>query len=148
VTPLQLDVTDDSSVDEAAKTVEETYGRLDILVNNAGIFSQNPVAREAFREVLAVNCVGAVSVTEAFLPLLRKSESPRLIFVSSSVGSISQAADPESKYYRPTANEYRASMYHISLFLYRLTTPGACPMTLALTPWQHHTLTCSQVKQL
>jgi NAD(P)-dependent dehydrogenase (short-subunit alcohol dehydrogenase family) len=134
VTPLQLDVTDDSSVDEAAKTVEETYGRLDILVNNAGIFSQNPVAREAFREVLAVNCVGAVSVTEAVLPLLRKSESPRLIFVSSSVGSISQAADPESKYYRPTANEYRASMYHISLFLYRLTTPGACLMTLALTP--------------
>jgi len=117
VTPLQLDVTDDNSVDEAAKTVEETYGRLDILVNNAGIFSQNPIAREAFREVLAVNCVGPVSVTEAFLPLLKKSESPRLIFVSSSVGSISQAADPESKYYRPTANEYRASKAALNMLI-------------------------------
>ncbi len=84
VETIQIDVTDDASVDAAAAHVSTTYNRLDILVNNAGIFSQNPSPRSALREDLAVNTIGAVSVTEAFLPLLRKSSSPRLIFVSSS----------------------------------------------------------------
>ena len=110
-------MTDDASVDAAAKHVGDNHGRLDVLVNNAGIFSKNPSARDAFREILAVNTVGPVSVTEAFLPLLRNSSAPRLIFVSSSVGSISQAADPKSKYYAPMANEYRASKAALNMLV-------------------------------
>jgi NAD(P)-dependent dehydrogenase (short-subunit alcohol dehydrogenase family) len=117
VTSVQIDVVDDASVDAAAKHVEDTYGRLDVLVNNAGIFSRNPSARDALREILAVNTIGAVSVTEAFLPLLRKSSVPRLVFVSSSLGSISQAADPNSKYYNPMANEYRASKAALNMLM-------------------------------
>ncbi|MCJ1237380.1 hypothetical protein MMC14_005365 [Varicellaria rhodocarpa] len=117
VSSIQIDVTDDISVDAAAKQVLDKYDRLDILVNNTGIFSKNPSARNAFREVLAVNCVGAVSVTEAFLPLLRKSAAPRLIFVSSSVGSITHASDPESRYYAPSANEYRASKSALNMLM-------------------------------
>ena len=121
VSPIQIDVTDDASVDAAASHVEATYGRLDVLVNNAGIFSLNPSPREAMREILAVNTVGVVSVTEAFLPLLRHSRAPRLIFVSSSTGSVSQAADPTSIYYAPQANEYRASKAALNMLLVQYT---------------------------
>jgi NAD(P)-dependent dehydrogenase (short-subunit alcohol dehydrogenase family) len=95
-------VTKDETVDAAAAEIGRKFGRLDILINNAGIVSTaDPPSREAYRKVLEVNVVGALSVTEAFLDLLRKSSEPRLIFVSSSVGSIIQAADSTSKYYSP-----------------------------------------------
>ena len=114
---MQIEVTDDSTVDSAASQVASTFGRLDVLVNNAGVFSKNPVVRESARETMAVNVVGSISVTEAFLPLLRKSSAPRLIFVSSSVGSISQAADPNSPYFRPAGNEYRASKAALNMYI-------------------------------
>ncbi|KAH6694934.1 putative short chain dehydrogenase/reductase [Leptodontidium sp. MPI-SDFR-AT-0119] len=114
---IQLDVTDDKSVDGAAAKVREEHGRLDILVNNAGIYDRNPNPRDALRAILAVNVVGVVSVTEAFLPLLHQSHEPRLIFVSSSVSSISQAADPNSKYYAPLANEYRCSKAAVNMLM-------------------------------
>lgn len=116
---VQIEVTDDASVDAAAAEVERTYGRLDILVNNAGIVSMDPNPRANLREVLAVNVVGAMSVTEAFLPLLRKSSgrAPRLLFVSSSMGSITHAADPTSKYYRPEATQYRASKAALNMMM-------------------------------
>jgi NAD(P)-dependent dehydrogenase (short-subunit alcohol dehydrogenase family) len=117
VDAVQIDVTDDATVDAAAKHVSNTYGRLDVLVNNAGIHSKNPSPRDCLREVLAVNVVGVVSTTEAFLPLLRISSAPRLIFVSSSIGSISQAADPNSKYYAPLANEYRCSKAALNMLM-------------------------------
>jgi NAD(P)-dependent dehydrogenase (short-subunit alcohol dehydrogenase family) len=118
VSSIELDVTKDASVDAAAHQISETYGRLDVLVNNAGIFSNNPVQRDAFREVLAVNLVGVISITETFLPLLKKSSSPRLIFVSSSGASITHAADPSSRYYKPSAaSSYRASKAALSMVL-------------------------------
>jgi NAD(P)-dependent dehydrogenase (short-subunit alcohol dehydrogenase family) len=118
VTPIQIDVTDDASVDAAAKHVEETYGRLDILINNAGIGSrQTPSARDSMREVLAVNVVGVVSVTEAFLPLLRHSPAPRLIFVSSTTGSITYAADPNSVLHGGGAMDYRSSKAALNMLM-------------------------------
>ncbi|KAI9769743.1 MAG: putative secondary metabolism biosynthetic enzyme [Geoglossum umbratile] len=117
VSHVQIDVTNDSSVDAAAAQVDATHGRLDTLVNNAGIFSAKQPAREALRDVLAVNVVGALSTTEAFLPLLRKAPAPRIVFVSSSVGSITHAADPKSKYYGAHANEYRASKAALNMLI-------------------------------
>ena len=114
---VQIDVLDDNSVDAAAKYVSENHGRLDVLVNNAGIFSKNPSPRQACREIFAVNVVGVISVTEAFLPLLRKSAAPRLIFVGSSVGSLTHASNPESKYYLASANEYRASKSALNMVM-------------------------------
>jgi len=103
-----------------------------VLVNNAGIWTRSEKARDAYRKIFEVNVVGSVSVTEAFLPLLLKfasawkyhrttsqSRTPRLIFVSSSVGSLSQASDPTSKYYNPlpAANPYRASKAAINMLV-------------------------------
>ncbi|OKL60636.1 hypothetical protein UA08_04165 [Talaromyces atroroseus] len=114
---IQLDVDDDKSVDAAAEAVSSKYGRLDALVNNAGINDFNPVVRDNLRRVLATNVVGAASVTEAFLPLLRKSDEPRLVFVSSSLGSITGASDKNSPYYRPAGTEYRASKAALNMIM-------------------------------
>lgn len=138
----QIDVTDDSSVDASARKLASEWGRLDILINNAGILSMvSPPTRQVFRKILETNLVGALSVTEAFLPLLRKAEHkpPRLVFVTSSTGSITHAADPDSPYYGPHATEYRTSkaglnmlmtMYYARLkpegFLVFGTDPGLC----------------------
>jgi NAD(P)-dependent dehydrogenase (short-subunit alcohol dehydrogenase family) len=118
VSLLQIDVADDKSVDAAANEVSNTFGRLDILVNNAGILSTNPVTRDQIREVMAVNYVGVVSVTDAFLPLLRKSSAPRLILVSSSTGSLAHASDPNSPLFNPTRGvAYRSSKAALSMVL-------------------------------
>lgn len=118
VKALQIDVTDDASVDAAARQVKDTFGRLDVLVNNAGIGARhNPSARDAIREVLAVNVVGVVSVTEAFLPLLRNSSVPRLIFVSSTTGSITHAADPKSPLHGGGAMDYRSSKAALNMLM-------------------------------
>ncbi|ROV91288.1 hypothetical protein VSDG_07751 [Cytospora chrysosperma] len=112
VAAIQLDVTDDASVNAAATAVEAEHGRLDVLVNNAGIFRHGPTPRAAAREIFETNVVGYISVTEVFLPLLQRSagdsHAPRLVFVSSSTGSITHASDPNSRYYAAAANEYRA----------------------------------------
>ena len=110
VEPLQIDVTDDASVDAAAKRVSEEFGRIDCLVHNAGISRLNhPSPRDAMREIMDVNCIGVVSVTEAFLPLLRKSIQPRIVFVSSSTGSKTWASEEGNKLRTGAAKEYRAS---------------------------------------
>ncbi|KZP07497.1 putative carbonyl reductase [Athelia psychrophila] len=118
VTHIRIDVTNDASIDAAALHVETTHGRLDILVNNAGISgSGHTVPRDGLREILAVNVVGALSTTEAFLPLLRKSKSARLVFVSSSLGSIGEAADPKGKYRNARGTEYRASKAALNMIM-------------------------------
>jgi len=115
---IQIDVTNDKSVDEAASQIASQYGKLDILVNNAGIIAMtNPPNREAFRKVLDVNVVGALSSTEAFLDLLRKGSEKRLVFVSSSMGSITHAADPKSPYYNPHGTEYRTSKAAVNMLI-------------------------------
>lgn len=99
------------------------------MINNAGIFSKNPRVHEALREMLDVNCIGAVSVTEAFLPLLKKSSEPRLIFVSSSTGSITEAANPDSPYFRRLFTAYRPTKSALNMvrgFSFIIDIPVSC----------------------
>ncbi|KAI1390197.1 NAD(P)-binding protein [Hypoxylon trugodes] len=121
VSSTQIDVTDGQSVDAAAARIATQYGRLDVLINNAGIVSMvRPPSREVFRRILDTNVVGSLSVTEAFLDLLRKAvhKPPRLIFVSSSTGSITHASNPESPYYSPGgAIEYRSSKAAVNMMM-------------------------------
>ncbi|WP_020014494.1 SDR family NAD(P)-dependent oxidoreductase [Promicromonospora sukumoe] len=91
---VQLDVTDDASVAAALATVDAEAGRLDVLVHNAGILDTNLDGPTALRS-FDTNAVGIVRVTEAALPLLRRSESPNVVTVSSSAGSFWAVTNPE-----------------------------------------------------
>lgn len=96
---VPLDVTDDASVAAAARLVEERVGRLDVLVNNAGVTGGMPqtpttVDLSAVRTAVETNVVGVIRVTNALLPLLRRSASPRIVNMSSSVGSLTRQTAP------------------------------------------------------
>lgn len=101
---VPLDVTDDRSVTASAELIERQAGRLDVLVNNAGVsgemdpgWVQDPTTLdlELVRTVVETNVLGVVRVTNALLPLLRRSASPRIVNVSSSVASLTRQADPD-----------------------------------------------------
>ncbi|MGW5657661.1 SDR family oxidoreductase [Streptomyces humi] len=96
---VPLDVTDDASVAAAAALVEERAGRLDVLVNNAGItggMRQQPTTADvgAVRAAVETNVIGVIQVTNAMLPLLRRSAAPRIVNMSSSVGSLTLQSTP------------------------------------------------------
>lgn len=97
---LHLDVTDDESVHMAARAVGEEAGHLDVLVNNAGIAGAAKEAAELtvdeVRVVFETNTFSAVRTVRAFLPLLRLSETPAVVNVSSGLGSLAITADPEA----------------------------------------------------
>jgi NAD(P)-dependent dehydrogenase (short-subunit alcohol dehydrogenase family) len=95
---VQIDVTDDASVAEAASDVAAREGRVDVLVNNAGITGGRADAdtltgADALR-VFDTNVAGVVRVTTAFLPLLRRSTDPAIVNVSSGMGSQAFTHDP------------------------------------------------------
>ncbi|GLY05439.1 MULTISPECIES: SDR family NAD(P)-dependent oxidoreductase [Actinoplanes] len=92
---VQLDVTDDASVSAALATIDASEDHLDILVNNAGILAAGPVDGPAALAAFDTNAVGVVRVTEAALPLLRKSADPAVVTVSSSMGSFWAVTNPE-----------------------------------------------------
>ena len=97
---VQLDVTDDASVEAAAALVAKTGG-LDILVNNAGISDRTPVVGTAASDVLRVlgtNVLGPFRVVRAFTSILEASMSPVVVNVSSGVGSLTYASDPNGPY--------------------------------------------------
>ena len=100
---LRLDVTDDSCVIAAAREVEKAFGRLDILVNNAAVkleVSPSPPSRctlAMVRETFETNVFGSIRVLLATLPLLRRSAAPRIVMVSSSLGSLGLATTEGTK---------------------------------------------------
>ncbi|MEU9237340.1 SDR family oxidoreductase [Streptomyces subrutilus] len=108
VEPLELDTTRADSVNAAVKTVDDVHGRLDVLVNNAGIrieaYGRNPSEQplHQWRETFETNLFGVVEVTNAFLPLIRRSEAGRIVNVSSLLGSLGMHSNPKSYLYTPT----------------------------------------------
>ena len=96
---VPLDVTDDASVAAAVEEVASQTDHLDVLVNNAGIIGSHAGALETgpadFLACFGVNLLGPVRVTRAFLPLLRAAEVPRIVMVSSGMGSLAVTTDPE-----------------------------------------------------
>jgi NAD(P)-dependent dehydrogenase (short-subunit alcohol dehydrogenase family) len=111
---ITLDVTSPATVAAAAAQVEQEKGRLDILINNAGILGgmeQTAIATpvEVVKEVFETNVFGVITVTQAFLPLLRKSDSPRISNITSGLGSLTLHTDPAWKYYGVKSAAYGPS---------------------------------------
>jgi len=97
---IELDVTKPQTIAKAAQTIQTQYGRLDILVNNAAIVDKadgppSTADPGAVRRVLDVNFFGVLAVTQAMLPLVRKSEAGRIVMLSSGLGSLTWNADPK-----------------------------------------------------
>ena len=111
-TAVQLDVTDDASIATSAVAVGERFDHLDVLVNNAGIYAAGPATsttRESLRRVFETNVFGLVSVTNAFLPLLRSAGAARIVNVSSEVASLGVITDPASYMFSMQDLAYQAS---------------------------------------
>jgi NAD(P)-dependent dehydrogenase (short-subunit alcohol dehydrogenase family) len=122
---LQLDVTDQASIDAAAARIREEFGRLDLLVNNAaisntrkgdlslqdyaGISMASNVPLDEVRAVWETNVFGVLAVYQAMLPLLRTSSDARIVNVSSAVGSLSLNADPDYPFHPMFGPVYPAS---------------------------------------
>lgn len=105
LTVMKMDVTDDSSVEKTAKEVAGRTAAIDDLIHNAGLYGPRDPAPlhgspAEVRNVLEVNAVGPYRVTRAFLPLLRKGNGPRLLFVTSRMGSIGDGPSGGGSAYR------------------------------------------------
>lgn len=92
--PIELDISDDDSINLAAKNLSQEIDYLDVLINNAGIYPDGgvnilTVSRELLNQTMNVNAFGAIRVTQAFLPLLTKSSNARVINTSSGYGQLS-----------------------------------------------------------
>ncbi|WP_435209022.1 SDR family NAD(P)-dependent oxidoreductase [Streptomyces sp. bgisy034] len=120
---VQLDVTDDASVQAAVKTVEADGG-LDVLINNAGIEVRGennsiPAAADTtadeIRTVFETNVFGVVRVLHAFLPLLRRSTAPVVVNVSSGLASLTALSAPDSPAHFYQAVSYPASKTAVNM---------------------------------
>lgn len=112
---VTLDVVSPASVAAAAEQVRERHGRLDLLINNAGIApqaaadSQGPLHLDLFQATFATNVLGAVTVIDTFLPLLRESQAGRIVNVSTTLGSLTDQSDSSSIYFGVVAPAYSSS---------------------------------------
>lgn len=116
---VQLDVLSDESIAATTSWIEREFGVLDVLINNAGILLdyvpgvieayKDLTTRELFDQTFSTNIIGAACLTEACVPLLRKSDLPRLVFVSSRMGSLSEATNKSTSFYSMDYKAYDSS---------------------------------------
>lgn len=142
VKAIQLDVTDNDSIMAAFNEINKKISALDILINNAGINGGSPytvleASPEQFKSTFDTNVFGVASVTKVFIELLRKSDQPRIVNVSSSVGSLTLQSDPTwpaydyAKYGVYSASKAALNMYTVNLAYELRNTPfkvnAVCP---------------------
>lgn len=110
---IQLDVTDQATIDAAAQKIESEYGKLDILINNAAVaLDRTPPSQldiDILRRTYDTNVFGVFAVTKALLPLLRKSEAGRIVNMSSGLGSLTQNSDPNGPFAEVNILAYNTS---------------------------------------
>jgi NAD(P)-dependent dehydrogenase (short-subunit alcohol dehydrogenase family) len=114
---------------QPASKIEADFGHLDILINNAGIAAQGDgppsvSSLEAIERDFRVNFIGTVAVTQAMLPLLRKSPSARIVNVSSGLGSLTKTGDPAFQFVAYKYLGYAASKAALNM----LTVQLACEL--------------------
>jgi NAD(P)-dependent dehydrogenase (short-subunit alcohol dehydrogenase family) len=101
---LIIDVADEASVQQAAQELAQRTDRLDVLINNAGIpgsFAEKPssAADDNLKAVFEVNFFGAIRTIRLLIDLLKKSDEPRIVNVTSDLASLTHHSDPASQFY-------------------------------------------------
>jgi NAD(P)-dependent dehydrogenase (short-subunit alcohol dehydrogenase family) len=114
VEALTINVTDKDSVQRASQELSSKIAQLDVLINNAGIAGDFPqdasnVTPENIRNVYDTNFFGVIQTTQAFLPLLKQSDAPRIVNVSSDLGSLESHKDPNYEHYDTKLTAYCSS---------------------------------------
>jgi NAD(P)-dependent dehydrogenase (short-subunit alcohol dehydrogenase family) len=128
---LQFDITKGADAKAAFDYFNSKYGRLDILVNNAGIadgtfggtgseHSASEVPLDLLHKVFETNFFAQVALTEALLPLIKKSPAGRIVNLSSILGSLTLHADPNSPIYNAKSFAYDASKTALNAFTIHL----------------------------
>lgn len=118
---IEIDITKPRTILQAKNSIEKEDGKLDILINNAGISKGFPesvltTSIADIQEVFDTNFFGAISVTQTFLELLKKSDSPRISNITSGLGSLNMQSDPNWKYYNVKLASYISSKAALNAF--------------------------------
>ena len=121
VEAIQLDVSDAESVKAARAEIGQKTDVLDALFNNAGVNGGLPQTAtganiDTFKKVYDTNVFGVVMVTQAFMDLLQKSDEPRIVDVSSGMGSLTLHSDPTWKYYNNKGAIYHTSKAALNMY--------------------------------
>ena len=129
---LEIDVADNDSVTTAAREFSKIEDHLDVLVNNAGIIVEGDngileISDDLFWKTLETNTLGPLRVTRAFVPLLRKSEVPRVINVSSGGGQLSGGADGWAPAYCVSKTALNGITVQLAAALPKFAVNSVCP---------------------
>ncbi len=129
---LEIDVADNDSVTNAAREFSNIEDHLDVLVNNAGIIVDGDnaileVSGDLLRKTLETNTLGALRVTRAFAPLLRKSKAPRVINVSSGGGQLTGGADGWAPIYCISKTALNGVTVQLAAALPKFAVNSVCP---------------------
>lgn len=150
VAPIEIDVDNIESIQAAGTLLTKKIKALDVLINNAGISGTMHPALETdinvFRQVFETNFFGVITVTQTFMDLLKQSAAPRIVNVTSGLGSLTLHNDPNWKYYGVKPAGYVSSKaalnaYTILLANNLLNTPfkvNAVDPGYTATDFNHH----------
>jgi NAD(P)-dependent dehydrogenase (short-subunit alcohol dehydrogenase family) len=150
VAPIEIDVDNIASIQAAGTLLTKKIKVLDVLINNAGISGTMHPALETdinvFRQVFETNFFGVITVTQTFMDLLKQSAAPRIVNVTSGLGSLTLHNDPNWKYYGVKPAGYVSSKaalnaYTILLANNLLNTPfkvNAVDPGYTATDFNHH----------
>jgi NAD(P)-dependent dehydrogenase (short-subunit alcohol dehydrogenase family) len=132
VTPLKIDVSKPDSIRRAAEEFSRTSDRLDVLVNNAGILLDDDkeiltTTPEVFETTLRTNALGALLVSQAFVPFLKRSDAPRIVNVSSGGGQLADGADGWAPAYCISKTALNGVTVQLAAALREFAINSVCP---------------------
>src|SRR5205814_4443574 len=132
ITVLKIDVSKPDSVRRAAEEFSRKSDRLDTLVNNAGILLDDDkdvmtITPEIFETTLRTNALGALLVSQVFVPFLKKSDAPRIVNVSSGGGQLSDGADGWAPAYCISKTALNGVTSQLAAALSKFAVNSVCP---------------------
>ncbi|RGP70904.1 short chain dehydrogenase family [Fusarium sporotrichioides] len=120
---VEVDLNSDESINKAVAHIEQNYGYLDVLINNAGVLldgHKDLTTWELYQKTFATNVIGTGTLTQGLFPLLRQAKTgpPRIIFVTSVMGSLAKAIDESTHYYKIDYKAYDASKAAVNMLMF------------------------------